>query len=214
MIWATVLKVGDQYGPEHVDRLARALRRHVSDAEIVCLSDVPVTPDVYRIPLEEDWPGLGWWAKMELFREAAFPAGELVIYLDLDTAFTGDPSFLAEYGGTLACLRDAYRWDSMIGSGILLFRPPVLQRAWEIFSADPEGVQREHPWRMDYYLHAWLTDADKIQDLWPGRVVSFKAHVRPAGRIPEDTRIVCFHGNPGPDEIPPKEPVAAYVEEL
>jgi hypothetical protein len=56
----------------------------------------------------------------------------------------------------------------------------------------------------------WIDKAARWQDLVPGRVVSYKVHVRPAvrkdrefgnGSIPQDASVICFHGKPRPWEI-------------
>ena len=60
MIPVTVLRSGGEYGPRHVQWLARQI------PGLVCLSDRKVE-GVETIPLRHDWPG--WWAKMEMFSD-------------------------------------------------------------------------------------------------------------------------------------------------
>jgi hypothetical protein len=42
---------------------------------------------------------------------------------------------------------------------------------------------------------------DAFQDLFPGRVVHYKTHVRPANKVPPDASVVCFSGKPRPHQI-------------
>jgi hypothetical protein len=42
----------------------------------------------------------------------------------------------------------------------------------------------------------------RIDDLWNGRVISYKAHVAKQGRLPANAKIVYFHGHPKPNELP------------
>ena len=71
-------KVG--YDATWVDRLKKAVERNITiPHQFHCLSDCEVPCN--RIPLEDI--GLGWWAKMQLFRPGLFNGP--VLYFDLDT---------------------------------------------------------------------------------------------------------------------------------
>lgn len=207
--WACVLRSGGDYRPEHVARLANGIRRYQPDAHIVCLSDVALPRSVKRIPLARNWPG--WWSKMELWTPGLLDSGDLIVYLDLDTVIVGDPTILESYTGDLAVLRDFYR-ESMIGSGVMLWRGAPMRECWDDFTRDPEAVLASHPWRSDYHSVEWLQRGDRVQDVFPGVVASYKAHVRPKGKIPDGCSLVCFHGSPSPDAVPSTDPAYAFVE--
>lgn len=73
-----------------VGGMRRAIERNVTiPHRFVCLSNVDVSD---RIPLEHDWPGRGWWAKVELFK---LPPP--VLYFDLDVMIVGNIDHIAEY---------------------------------------------------------------------------------------------------------------------
>lgn len=197
---ACVLRSGGEYTVAHVAHLADGIRRHLPGAEIVCLSDCEVP--VERIPLRFDWPG--WWAKMELF--APWVTGDLLI-MDLDTIVTGDLSEIAAVN-RLTLLRDFYRADGL-GSG-LMFLPEADRRAvWHHWIVHPSAFMAKAGRGGDqaYLETQWLQRASRWQDLLPGQVVSYKAHVRHphhhprergTGSVPDNARLVCFHGKPRP----------------
>lgn len=202
---ACVLRSGGDYRPEWVHALKRGLSRHMSlpyrspmhELEpgtwtFRCLSDVDLGR--HSIPLIHDWPG--WWAKVELFRPELFDG--LVLYLDLDTLVVDDLSQLAEYAGSLAVLSDFYQ-PRIMASGAMLFRPGHHTEAiYNRFRSDPEGVMASHRSRSDHWYATVMESPDRLQDVFPGSFVSFKAHARHGA--PEGARAVCFHGKPRPND--------------
>lgn len=205
---ACVLRYGGVYDARYVFRLKGAVDRYLPGARFVCLSDTyfGARSGIETVHLEYGWPG--WWSKQELFRPGILDDCGLVLYLDLDTVLVGDLSGLTEYKGERAVLRDLYRPDSMIGSGIMLWRGGAMREVWDAFSKDPEKIIEQHPARSDYFMEPMLRDADRIQDLFPGWVVSYKRDVKTAGSIPEGTRIVCLHGRPRLHQLYESDPVA------
>lgn len=197
---AFVLRSGGEYKPEHVTRLAEQVRAHLPGADIVCLSDVPVSVD--RIALMTDWPG--WFAKLELF--APWVSGDM-LFMDLDSAVVGDLSGLASLN-RLAIMRDVYRPDGLQSSIMFL---PEADRAtvWKEWVRQPETWMQLYRKGGDqaFLERLWLGKAAVIQDELPGQVVSFKAHVRQAvrrdrefgnGTVPDGARVIAFHGRPRP----------------
>lgn len=198
---ALVLRSGGDYDADDVARLCGALAVHAPRIPVVCLSDVPVPCE--RIALEHDWPG--WWSKMELFRPDV--AGDL-LYMDLDTMLTGElAGLLGACNGRAIALRDFYH-PTRIGSGLMYLPESVRPLVWNRFSANPASVMRTYSerrverWGDQAFINDVIADAPlRWQDVVPGAVVSYKADVRKAGRVPAAARIVCFHGKPRPREI-------------
>lgn len=200
---ACVLCSGGVYGAEDVRRLRAAVRRHFDGAEFAVLSDLEnaelVAVDTSRVRLKHvsgcGWTG--WWSKLELFRPALF-AGR-VIYLDLDTLVLGDIGFLATYTGPFAALRDFWN-PSIQASGVMAWDgsdPPPL---YEIAKASPPD--RMPNGRFDLWWNQYIV-ADVLQDLYPGRIVSFKEHCG-EDDPPREARVVCFHGRPTLRDLEPE----------
>lgn len=190
----TVLRSGGEYEPWHVERLREQCEVHAPRVPFVCLSDVDVPCE--RIEMMHDWPG--WWCKMEMLR---FPGPWL--YLDLDTTIVGGlwPFLSVASRYPFAVLRDFNPQCREIGSGLMAWNGDM-SGLYATFRAAPARHMRENSggrWLGDQGFIERQTGADQRhiwQDELPGMVVSYKKHCRK--RVPDDARIVCFHGQPRP----------------
>lgn len=175
-----VLRSGGDYGPEHVQWLARQV------PGIVCLSDVFVH-GVPTIPLRESWPG--WWSKMEAF-DPDLISGD-VLLMDLDTVVLELP-VMPDH---TTVLHDFYR-PRLMGSGFMFLKEADRVRCWQTFNRDPKRWMREcttrERWGDQGFLHPLIGGSAK----WGAEVRSFKVHC--ANGVPEGTKVVCFHGKPRP----------------
>ncbi len=139
-----------------------------------------------------------WWAKMQLFEPGRFPAGERVVYFDLDTVIVGRLDGLFDYDGPFAGLRDQWR-PGQLGSGVMTWTAGELDHIWRAWQA--EGCPMDDPDGDQGFISKHAPLALRLQDLLPGQMGSWKANFRQdAGAIPPDTRIVYFHGQPRPHE--------------
>lgn len=190
---ACVLKTGGIYTREWVHALKRGLNRHLDGFEFVCLTDDCGVSPVWRVPLEHSWPG--WWSKLELFRPGLFSGS--VLYMDLDTLVVGDLSDIASYDGPLAILDDFYRAKRQ-QSAVMAWTPGEHTAAiYDRFLKDPSMYMRRN--RSDQeFIESVIPEADRLQPLYPGQLVSLKVHCSPAkaGGPPDGARLVCGHGNP------------------
>jgi len=216
---ACVYKTGGDYDETYVERLAASVHRMLSlPHRFVCLTDVPKRhlnhyPIDQVIPLERGWPS--WWAKMELF---GLPGP--VLYFDLDTVLTGSIDELATWivqsKNSLLMLRGFYKSDKC--SGILGWNGDL---KW-ILDAFIEHYANQATWRKcpnatymlvkrkqfrgdQEWLQSFLPNHPQLsvilaQDVMSG-IYSYKVHVRNNGSIPQDAKIICFHGRPRPHEI-------------
>ena len=151
---------------------------------------------------------------MELFRPNLFNSNDYILYLDLDTVVVGEITNIIDevYRFPWIVLSDFYAPEQM-ASGIMAWYGRAMRRVWEDFWKDHTRIMRQHPKRMDQYLRIHLHHAYRFQDLLPGQIVSYKADIRgqrePHRRIviPEDARLVCFHGTPTPADLSVDNPV-------
>ena len=182
MIVACVLRSGGDFGPEHVQWLAKQV------PGLVCLSDVPV-PGVERIALEHDWPG--WWSKMAMFGPAL--SGD-VLMLDLDTVVLRMPDLPAE-----TTVLENWNEPGWMGSGLMFVTAEDRARVWDAWIADPAKHMRENhrwpKWGDQGFLQDYLGGANR----WGDNVRSYKVHCQ--GGLPEGTDIVAFHGKPRPWDV-------------
>lgn len=184
---ACVLRSGGVYTPEWVYALRRGVARHLDRPfDFVCLTDRAIA--VPWVPLPNDWPG--WWAKICLFAPGIFRGP--VLYLDLDTLPVGELSEIASYRGPFAMIDDFYR-PQVAQSGVMAWTPgPHTEALYQRFASNPRFVGGDGQW-----LHA-NSKPHRLQKLYPGQLVSLKAHAR--NGVPEGARLVCGHGRPRFDD--------------
>lgn len=181
---ACVLKTGGIYTREWVHALKSGLDEHLSGYRLACLSDDSAIPAEWAIPLIHGWPG--WWSKIELFRPGLFSGR--VLYVDLDTLPVGDLSEIAAYDSPFAMLSDFYHPESA-ESGVMAWDGDECAHLYEAFLH--EGAGRE---RRDGAWIANRSDPVRLQDTFPGQIVSLKVHARRG--CPEGSRLVAAHGRP------------------
>lgn len=202
MTVACVLKTGrwrsSEYRPEWVRWLQRQVLLNVSvPVRFVCLSDVEID-GVEAIPLTDDLPG--WWSKIELFKHDLGRA----LYLDLDTLIVGSLDELLAYPHQFTALQALSSAPGRrLNSGVMAWQGARLD-LYETFMARREHFiatcNRAENWGDQGFIHHHVGHWDAWQDLFPGRIVSFKLHLEQRSLPPEGTSIVCFHGDPKPWE--------------
>lgn len=203
---------GEYYPPEYVNRLYRAcLRNTTIPFEFVLyvgpLAEVPgrtaeIDRDIRIVPT-----GLpSWWCGMPIWKKD--PPGirtSTILYLDLDQVIVGSLDDLILFPSDLACMKDwpaglypdkekdgcvsttlirngagSQVWDGYVAAGmpaydVLTRKGPLPMAAQEILNGAQYGVKK------DLFPEEW--------------VCSYKLEVLKNG-LPDDCRIVAFHGQP------------------
>ena len=201
MIQIVTIKWGTKYGPEYVNRLFVAVKRNVTfPAVFTCLTDDPQGIEAWIQTMPLGFGLEGWWNKLALFH-VSFPTDlRRIIWMDLDTVITGDIDFLACYRGDFAMLRDFY-YPTEAATGIMLLRAGVYPGIWKDFiETRPEAKFHSDQEFICDWLRRNNRTVDIIQDIFPGRIVSYKADCQGQG-LPDKARIVCFHGDPKPHQV-------------
>jgi hypothetical protein len=184
----TVLRSGGEYGPKHVAAIERMV------GPVTCITDMEVSCGEV-VPMESRWPG--WWAKMEVCRPDM--KGPL-LFLDLDTVVTGSLDPLLADASRSVVLRDFYRGRtdrSAVQSALMLLTERDRADVWAAWRKNPQGWMRRARSDQDVYEAVLRGRALFWQDTHPGMVLGFKTDIV-GGVVPEDARVVCFHGKPRP----------------
>lgn len=185
------VKSKPDYDYAYVNKLYAMVKRNMSiPFKFLCLTDDSkgIKCRTRQLPR-----GLkGWWAKLALF--TPYLQGP-VLYLDLDTIIIDSLDFVEDYEGDFAILRDFYRPDGY-GSGVMLWNKPQ-PHVWDNWnnSGRPNHELGDQGW-MEQQIKA-----DLLQDIFPGKFVSFKADCEK--EVPEGAAVVCFHGLPKPADLDP-----------
>jgi len=191
-----VLKTGGDFD---IDDVAN-LRRHVAagfagiDYEFVCYSDNPAIADR---KLKCNFKG--WWSKLEIFRETG-PC----IYFDLDIGLLQDLAPLADWvkqGGRRFAMIEEWldSWKHMWNSSVMAWNGDYSYLLQEYYQRADE-VRYKRGGDQEYttnQLRGHNERVEMVSNLL--KVYSFKFHCRDG--VPEDARILCFHGKPRPRSI-------------
>lgn len=184
------VKARPAYTRQDVERLRDMVDQNLTvPHRFVCLTDdaTGLTCNTKKLP----WQLHGWWSKLYLHR-AGLLEGK-VLYLDLDTLIVDNLDFVTEYEGDFAILRDFYRPDGY-GSGVMLWNKPQ-PHVWKLWFDDPVI----HPLGDQGIIEMLVPKADRLQDVWPEKFVSFKESCQDG--IPKGAAVVCFHGTPKPPDF-------------
>jgi hypothetical protein len=197
--FACVLRLGGEYQPFHVQMLAAQVKEYTTvDYEFICYTDfsLPIH-GVRSIPLVNDWPG--WWAVPEVFRSV----GPTVV-VGIDTVIRGNIDELFQIA------ESSVKKDFWM---IRAFRPPVRTISgimvwngdwswlYEEFKYERESsrLRGEEEYTNIQLKHRGI-QPNCLQDVFPG-IYSYKRHCIGKG-IPEDCKVLVFHGKPRPHEVP------------
>jgi hypothetical protein len=219
--YIVTLKWGNRYGPEYVNRLASAVRRHTKEpVTVVCFTDdgsgIDPSVEIHPIP-EIDLPAaekVTGWRKLCLFRPD-LPIEGLGLFVDLDVVITGPLDDFFSFGDDheipiihnwLPPHKTWFRPDPMIGnSSVFRWRLNHCTFVWKQFLSEKDwAIANFRP--PQSYLTYCIRPRMKF---WPAEWVrSFKRHCRPVfplnflvtPSLPPAARIIAFHGRPDPDE--------------
>lgn len=121
-----------------------------------------------------------------------YEMNEPMILVGLDTIIVGNCDHFAAYaiGATkLAVPMDPFHPEKGVCNGVALVPGG---HSW---------IWRDKPPEMNDMDWIRAQDVSVLDDLFPGQILSFKRHVRKQG-LPEDARIIFFHGELKPHELP------------
>lgn len=196
------LKAGKAYDPEYVNILFDMVRRNLPagyPGKFYCITDDEegLNEGIEVIHLPQDLET--WWGKLYMFKRGLFPDGSRCLFFDLDTLIIGDLSRLVSYSGGFATLRDFYH-PERLGPAIIAWEAGRFSsRVWEQWESQgkPRHQMGDLWWLNTLDGGNFAKQVDILQDQFPGEFCSFKADCHPYP--PNGTRIVCFHGQPKPE---------------
>lgn len=207
------MKWGQRYGPEYVNRLHGAVRRHTTrDIRFVCFTDDPTALDegveVHPLPPIELPDRVSWlpWRKLSVWQSPLADLSGDVLFLDIDIVVVGalDPFFDYEPGRFCVIENWTQRGEGVGNTSVFRLQVGAHTHIFEDFQKDPEAVLAEHRIEQQY-ISAMVPD----MAFWPNEwCVSFKHDLVP--RFPAnwfrepslgpEARVVAFTGLPDPDQ--------------
>jgi hypothetical protein len=198
-----------RYTARHVNVLANMVARNLSPPhEFVCFTDQPEGIACKTLPLPAT-PSVNWPAsrpncfrRLWLFsKEAAEIFPGRIVNLDLDAVVCGPLDPLYDRPEDFVGWRDPYRPRQYNGS-MWLLTAGSRTKVWCEFKGNASLARMQGRFGSD---QGWLSATLPNEATWTDAngVLSYKSNVRKRG--PNGARIVFFHGQPKPWDLP-KEP--------
>ena len=222
---------GTLYPEVSVKRLYRSVKKNFPlPFEFHCFTDRPLELDAsihqHELPLGK--PFSGNWNKERIFSRdfLDLPKGTFIICLDLDIVITGDLQFLIEHKPEEPLVMASSAKPGREGGGhgsVIRTRCGEIPFLWEdLLAADYDALKKEIGWEGE---QSWIDryfPPGKVERFSADRIVSFKFQCKAKGyaplgnslarkgltsalwkkaTLPEDARVVCFHGKPDLDDI-------------
>ena len=208
------MKWGTKYSAEYVNTLYSMVARNLSrEFRFVCLTEdgVGLDDQVEVFPLPELSVDLGGpergWNKLAVFAETLYDLKGKVLCLDLDLIITGSLDDLFDYPGEVMIIRDWIKKDGTGNSSVYRFEVGAHAEILNEFEGSFEQIKNTHRNEQEYLSAAMMAKDALVY--WPDSWCrSFKRHcIKPFSfliaretEIPEDTRVLVFHGRPDPHE--------------
>lgn len=184
------------HGEEYVHKLRDRVETHLSvPHKFVCFTDRNIE-GVHTLPLNPTWE---WnFNKLALYRPNNGLEGR-VLALDLDIVPVGSMDDFATYDGEFAVC-ESFGHKGKCGGSIVSFEAGSMDWLYQKVSSNPGFWAKVADGGSERLLYRnQIKNPDFWQDLLPGQVVSYKWHCQK--EIPEDARVVVFHGLPRPHDV-------------
>lgn len=142
MLSVVCWKWGRIFGPEYVNRLKLALRKHLQiEHQLTCITDDPtgIDHDVRLLPIREFTDTPRCRRRLKQFDQQFTKAmlGPRVLSIDLDVVITDDITPLVDRPEPLVCWRVGYA--NVFSGSFILYNHDVLHGLYEAYRADPIG---------------------------------------------------------------------------
>ena len=219
------LKWGSYYSPEYVNRLHAGVKKNLNRPfRFVCVTDDPsgLAAGIDAVPFPGPPPGwkAGWpdiFIKLCVFKDGFAGLEGPTLFLDIDQIITGPLDRFFDYKpGEFCIIQNWIEWRKRLfrkrpkigNSSCFRFEAGRMNHVYEKFLAEQDNALNRCLFRTE---QAFMTYAVGLRSVnwWPkGWVASFKRsctwpfplNLALTPRPPRNASILCFHGNPTPQE--------------
>lgn len=212
------MKWGTRYGPEYVNFLFNMVKRNTTlPFRFVCMTENKdgIRHEVEISPLP-DFQEPAWeyarycsaWRKLALFDKQVLDLKGKLLFLDLDIVIVDSIDCFFSYSDKLAIIENWSQPGRLIGqSSVFCFEVGRYYHLLEKYNTQHEEVMKNNRTEQMYITREL---GKENFDYFPAEwCKSFKMHCMPGGilnsfitptKIPENARIIVFHGSPNPPE--------------
>lgn len=207
------MKWGNKFGAQYVNRLYKMVQTNLTlEHRFVCFTDDATGFDkgieVFDIPkvIFKDGPERGWNKLAPLSKKLGDLEG-IALFLDLDVLILNNIDDFFKKEGEFLIIKD---WDfkNYVGnSSVFRFEIGTHSDILEYFEKHTDEIREK--FRNEQAYLSWSMKEKGIIKYWDKNwCISFKRHcLRPfplnyflAPKLPEDAKILIFHGHPNPEE--------------
>lgn len=208
------MKWGTKFGADYVNRLYSMVQRHLTRPHrFVCFTDDSngVLDGVECLPLPpmDLPPGKErGWRKLSTFQAPLADLEGTTMFLDLDVVIVGSLDEFFDYPGEFLIIHDWLRKGSIEGnSSVYRFEANAHPEVFHYFVENIDKVKANFRHEQAYLSHKM--HELKLLKYWPAEwCVSFKRscllpfpqNLWKVPQIPDNARVVVFHGNPNPED--------------
>ena len=189
---------GDKYPLNYVRKLKSAVSSNLRPHDFLC---VTANPRVAEMGVQTVTPHVsfeGWWQKVGLFAPGLLGEPRPVLYLDLDVVITGslDPLLefeIPQYGLLMAENFGPNKPQAAHNSSVMVWVAGDCDDIATEF--DPAYMKALH----GDQCYLWRKKTGRIDNFPRSLVRSYKYDC--TSGVPENCRVVVFHGKPDPHEV-------------
>lgn len=202
------------FGPDTVNTLRSMVARHFPRPHrFVCFTDdvEGLDPRVDVRPLPQTYGDLpsphggknpSCYRRLAMFRrDAAATFGDRFVSLDLDCVITADLTPLWDRAEEIVLWGDTNpQPGSHYNGSMMLIAAGARPQVWETFDPkrSPQQALAARAWGSDQGWISYCLGAGEKRWTKQDGVYSFRNHLQPRPVLPENARIVLFHGNVDP----------------
>ena len=197
----------DVYAPDYVDKLYRGIARNFRGTfDFICLTDknYKFEEPIIQKRLSMSVDQYGWMCVVDVYRPDLCVGKRLTI--GLDTIITGPLDDILEHNTKIGLCTDPIV-PEFVCNAITLASPEFCVELWDLWENNKKEIMETCifeifgvPSEMEL-LRKYYNDADRLDVLFPGRILSYKLHIRDEKIPVENTSIIYYHGLPKPHEM-------------
>lgn len=217
--WKPANGYRSQFGPETVNTLRRMVERHyTAEHRFICVTDDAkgLDPAVHVLPMWSDYANVpsphgghnpSCYRRLKVFsREAGDWFGDRFLCVDLDTVIVGNVRKLWQRPEPFVIWGDTARRTWYNGSMFLL-TAGARAHVWEDFDpqTSPKIAKQSGAFGSDQGWISYKLGPNEAKWGTQDGIYSYRVHIKHRRRLPDNARMVMFHGHDDPWSVRPQQ---------